>query len=228
MPSRNDAGYGSSFTMVALIPESSWRLAGVTQCMPGSTTKYVAQTVTIEIAMTPAAAATPMPSVLMVFARPSPWARAACGPGPRPPEQPERGQQETGGGHVDVRQGAVGDDVGRERVERERGQTAERAGQITGEGENDQTEQQSQQDHRQTGGEEHLLPVIAVFVENSVAEGPLTDRVGLVQVHVDERESGRHDDLGERRVLVVVGVAVVLEIGDRGAEVDTLVDRRAC
>lgn len=118
------------------------------------------------------------------------------------------------------------DDVGRERVKGERHQPAHGAGEVTGEREDDQPEQQRQHDHRQSR-QQHQPPwIITRFVQEMPPERRLVADEGGVEVRVGERRPGRDDQLAQRRMLRVVPQVVLLHVDRPGGHVHRLVDGR--
>ena len=80
------------------------------------------------------------------------------------------------------------DGVWRERIEAERDQAGDWAGQVAGESEDDQPEQQGQDDYRQPGQEEQVLGVVALLVQDVVAELPLgASEVGATRASAKTR-----------------------------------------
>ena len=147
-------------------------------------------------------------------------------PPPRPPQQPDRRQQEAGRRYVERGQRPVRDDVGRERVQGERHQPAHGADEVTGEREDDQPEQQRQHDHRQPRPQHQPPRIVARFVQEVPSELRLIADEGAVEVRVGERQPGRDDQLAQRRMLGVVPQAVLLQVDHRRAHVHGLVDGR--
>jgi hypothetical protein len=128
----------------------------------------------------------------------------------------------------------VRDHVGGEGVQRQGDHPADRTGQIAGEREHHQAEQQRQHDHREPGREQHAVGVVAVLVQQVAGDGPLGGAVREsgrwpvpgVQARVREREPARHDQFGERGVLGVVRHLVLAQVRRGGGEIDRLVDGR--
>ncbi len=120
----------------------------------------------------------------------------------------------------------MGDDVGGEAVQRERGQRPCRPGQFTGEGEHDQTEQQRQRDHGEAGPQHQPPRIVARLVEQVPAQPALVSGEGGVDARIREGHPGADDQLAERRMLGIVAQPVLVRVLGGRAHVDRLVDGR--
>jgi hypothetical protein len=120
----------------------------------------------------------------------------------------------------------VRDEVGGERVQRQRYQRRTRTDQIPREREHHQPDEQRQQGDRQAGQHHQPAGVLAGLVQDLPAEVRLIAGEPRGYVQVRERQAGPDQELAQRRVLEVVLERVLIQLSHCGAHVDRFVGGR--